>query len=572
MGPDGPAELWAFEVDATRFRSEVVRARRLEEAGLQAILDHGDDWIATAPVDGIALTDAFTQVSPPVAALLLAPYVEALASLHAEGLVHGDVRPAHLLTSPLGDATLIGYAPADARRDGVTPYLSPERLEGRDVDASADVWAVGVTLFELLTGERPFADEEAALAAEPPPIEGELGWLVGVCLARDPWSRPRDARALMDKLGRLVPEPRERWRAARREAMSDLAGYERQLAAPRPSPEPAAVERAEPAPQKKPRGPMVAVAVALLVTLGLGGWWLSRPAPAPPQAPVTEPQTPDAGPPSNRLSFRPISPDALTNDDRPETDALLDVIEAPSSALLGALRRERWDEADALLASDVADDPDALALRNRGVLRARIGRSRDGYADLVLALRRRPDDATLHAEMAGLYTRTGHQRDAVPFLRELVELRPDMDAHLTLSRALEAAEDVEGAIESAESALAAEPDHVEAQAHYCQLLAAHERAGAVPACDAAIRARARPMLFVARAQALVHEERWATAIADVDRAVELAPDEGRYYRHRADVLEAAGRPQDALSDYVAGCRLGDANACEKAAVRGVFIH
>ena len=56
----------------------------------------------------------------------------------------------------------MGFAPADARRVGAEPYLSPERLEGRYADPTADVWAIGVVLFELLTGELPFANEEAA--------------------------------------------------------------------------------------------------------------------------------------------------------------------------------------------------------------------------------------------------------------------------------------------------------------------------------------------------------------------------------------------------------------------------
>src|SRR6185503_8206967 len=80
-------------------------------------------------------------------------------------LVHGDLKPRNVRLSPAGDIKVLDFGIAKAlslsrkvtRNDfGSMPYLSPERLESTDVNAHADLWALGVILYELLSGEPPF--------------------------------------------------------------------------------------------------------------------------------------------------------------------------------------------------------------------------------------------------------------------------------------------------------------------------------------------------------------------------------------------------------------------------------
>src|SRR6185369_5708126 len=118
----------------------------------------------------------------------------ALAEAHAVGLVHRDLKPANLFVTrrldggPLVKVLDFGIAKAIYERDasltrtldmmGSPGYMSPEQLESaRDVDARTDIWALGVTLYQLLSGRVPFAAANATVSAikiavEPPaPLE-----------------------------------------------------------------------------------------------------------------------------------------------------------------------------------------------------------------------------------------------------------------------------------------------------------------------------------------------------------------------------------------------------------------
>ncbi|HJL16404.1 MAG TPA: protein kinase [Sandaracinaceae bacterium LLY-WYZ-13_1] len=250
----------ASEVELARFERECRVAEGIAHPHLIGVIEHGVDpergpWLAMPLVRGMTLRDLFAgrRLCPEAALVLLRPLVEALAALHAEGLVHRDVKPENLMLSPLGDVTLVDLGLALREHDtrhtregevaGSVPYLSPERIEGRDVDPTADVWAVGVMIHELIAGRRPFAraragEEVAAiLAGEPPPLREvdrrvgpELDWLVGVCLAREPWQRPRDAGALLERMSPLVPGAKRAQREERVAVLSDPDGYAARVA------------------------------------------------------------------------------------------------------------------------------------------------------------------------------------------------------------------------------------------------------------------------------------------------------------------------------------------------------
>jgi hypothetical protein len=163
---------------------------------------------------------------------------------HDRGILHRDLKPANVLLDehgePLvGDFGLVKFLHAEG--DGLTqtgvvpgtpPYMAPEQAAGRsrDVSVATDVWALGVVLYELLTGQRPFAGgnrEEVLhriLTAEPPrprawrpDLDPALEAVVLRCLEKDPARRYATAGQLADDLGRWLrgelkppPEPAQR--------------------------------------------------------------------------------------------------------------------------------------------------------------------------------------------------------------------------------------------------------------------------------------------------------------------------------------------------------------------------
>ena len=725
----------ATEAELARFEREVRVAERIEHPHLIRVLDHGVDaergpWLAMPLLRGMTLRDLFAgkRLCPEAALVILEPMVEALAALHAEGLVHRDVKPENVMLTPLGDVTLVdlglALAEADTRHTaegevtGSVPYMSPERIEGRDVDPSADVFAVGVMLYELIAGKRPFerdrpGEEVAAilsssftpLAEADRRVGSELDWLVGVCLARDPWSRPRDAAALLVKMQPLVPEARERRKAARVSVLSDPVAYakkvgvrvvaqaraeaeeemargdgfaalrllDRALAYAPDDPETLAlVDRAtegsfEPvarpavderainvvAPPRRSRLLAATFGAAALAAAAIGAFMLygtddqsaglgdmpELGASLGADAAVTEPDGgADAG--IEPLEFHPIPPDALSNDDPPDLgdlavaageplvepsavgndpeSALRDAVRALEDApddpslltdramatlalgrsaeglrLLSALERAhtddakvltaigfvrmrqgRFEEADRLLSRALSIDPESIAARrHRGILRRRVGRTRDAYQDLVLLLRRDPDNVYGLAEMTEIFERAGRVRDAAPLLRRLVRNYPmNAEAWASLSITLGVSDDpaeIEEAVRAVERAIEVQPENLKALEQRCTLFARLERAGTVPACDAAILALPQnPDLFMARALEHGRQAQWPQALADADRAVELAPGEARHYANRAILRGLSGNEAAAYADLRVACQLGHQRSCARLRMDG----
>ena len=152
---------------------------------------------------------------------------EALAAAHQVGIVHRDVKPGNiLLTSDMqakvtdfGIAKLLDAPGLTARPDilGSAHYMSPEQAAGTAITPAADVYALGVVLFEMLAGRRPFEGETFVqvvlqhVQAPPPPITdfnpavpAELAALIARMLAKDPAARYPDGAALLPAI-RAVP-------------------------------------------------------------------------------------------------------------------------------------------------------------------------------------------------------------------------------------------------------------------------------------------------------------------------------------------------------------------------------
>ncbi len=223
-----------------------AKDRFLVEARAAAVLDHPDIctvheigetddgrlFIAMAYYDGETLKERIARGPLPVAdAVTLATRLaRALAAAHERGIVHRDVKPANVMLTRNGGVKLLDFGLAKVTdvtltRPGTTPgttaYMSPEQVQGEPVDGRSDLWSLGVVLYEMLAGMRPFrggADTvivDGILHQEPEPVENTrpetpvpVARAVARLLQKDPTARYGSAEELVaELLGEVVPPP-----------------------------------------------------------------------------------------------------------------------------------------------------------------------------------------------------------------------------------------------------------------------------------------------------------------------------------------------------------------------------
>ncbi len=219
---------------AARFVAEARAAARLSHPNVVAVFDQGNDdgtvFLAMELIPGHTLRDTIGKEAPLSAAralALLEPVVSALAAAHRAGLIHRDVKPENVLIADDGRIKVADFGLAKAVSAttqhtatgvliGTVSYVAPELVvEGRS-DARADVYAVGVILYELLTGKKPHEGETPIQVAYkhvhedvPPPsrqvpgIPDYVDALVARATARDREQRPADAGVLLHHLRRV---------------------------------------------------------------------------------------------------------------------------------------------------------------------------------------------------------------------------------------------------------------------------------------------------------------------------------------------------------------------------------
>ena len=205
----------------TRFAQEVAAARKVSGVFTAAVVEADPDadlpWLATAYVPAPSLARLVKACGPmPVAAVrwLAAGCAEALASIHAVGLVHRDLKPSNVLVAPDGPKVIdFGVARAAERialttargAIGTPAYMAPEQArDTKQASVASDVYSLGATLVFAATGHPPYAgdtvmDVLARLATEPPDLSGlpaELADLAGACLQRVPSARPTSSQVL----------------------------------------------------------------------------------------------------------------------------------------------------------------------------------------------------------------------------------------------------------------------------------------------------------------------------------------------------------------------------------------
>ncbi|MER8221869.1 Stk1 family PASTA domain-containing Ser/Thr kinase [Streptomyces sp. NPDC094143] len=322
----------ALAVDASfveRFIREAKSVARLAHPNVVQVFDQGTDggyvYLAMEYVAGCTLRDVLRErgaLQPRAALDILEPVLAALGAAHRAGFVHRDMKPENVLIGDDGRVKVADFGLVRAVDTvtnttgtvlGTVSYLAPEQIENGTADPRVDVYACGVMLYEMLTGDKPHDGDSPAVilykhlhedvpppSAAVPGLAYELDEMVAAATARTPEIRPYDAVALLaqvrDGRGRLSEEqldstPPQALAAGHDNADDRTSVIPRALTTPRPLPvnEDEAPEAelhrtsrfASPPPPPRRRtgsrrGPMtIVVAVLLVLGLGTGIWYIN---------------------------------------------------------------------------------------------------------------------------------------------------------------------------------------------------------------------------------------------------------------------------------------------------------
>jgi len=249
--------------------------RFIREARSAAALDHpfichinevaeaeGQDFIVMEYVDGQALRAKIGQGPLALEETLQIgmEVAEALEAAHGKSIVHRDIKPENIMLTGMGHAKVMDFGlakqigtPADMDIGGPTmtlltsegttvgtlSYMSPEQLRGQGADVQSDIWALGVTLFEMASGSRPFQGQSGFEVSSailnrgplplPPEVSAELGAVIGRCLEKDPakrYQKAQDVRTALEAIraGTAATLAAWRYRLARHRWLVPTAG------------------------------------------------------------------------------------------------------------------------------------------------------------------------------------------------------------------------------------------------------------------------------------------------------------------------------------------------------------
>jgi TolB-like protein/Tfp pilus assembly protein PilF len=219
------------------FRTEALLLSKLNHPNVTTIHDfdtqHGVDFLVMEYIPGITLNKklATESLSEKEVIRLGIQLADGLTAAHEQGIVHRDLKPGNLRLTSDGRLKILDFGLASLRLPegdgsiasetqtmaGTLPYMAPEQLSGAKVDARTDIHAAGSVLYEMATGQRPFADVErsqlvsAILRQAPQPpttlnprLSPDLARIITKCLEKEPENRYQSAKELAVDLRRLA--------------------------------------------------------------------------------------------------------------------------------------------------------------------------------------------------------------------------------------------------------------------------------------------------------------------------------------------------------------------------------
>lgn len=246
-----PEELAHDRYRTQRFIQEAQAASAINHPNVCVIHEVGESedgrsFIAMEYVEGNTLASRIKEhpLSPKEILDIGFQVADGLSEAHSKGIIHRDIKPSNIAITPRGQAKVLDFGLArilpperpaalgeistQAKSEtgillGTVDYMSPEQALGRPVDARSDIFSLGVVLFEMATGQKPFATKnpletiDRIAHAEPAPISRlnraispELQAVISKCLQKDPARRYQSAKELMKELTALRQEVRPR--------------------------------------------------------------------------------------------------------------------------------------------------------------------------------------------------------------------------------------------------------------------------------------------------------------------------------------------------------------------------
>lgn len=225
------------ELKSNYFKSDFVRKKFKDEANkylylnhpnivkLQDFIDEGDtQYLVMEYIEGDNLNEyqnKFTGPMPvPMAALLMIETLSALGYAHDEGVVHLDVKPSNIMLTTNEEIKVLDFGISQDLSDGQsdkllgTPsYMSPEQIRSDGIDHRTDIYAVGITLYELIVGKPPFSDSkdreelfDLIQSGSIPPIPGNdaVTEIIRKATAKNKSDRYQDCEAFSKDLTTLI--------------------------------------------------------------------------------------------------------------------------------------------------------------------------------------------------------------------------------------------------------------------------------------------------------------------------------------------------------------------------------
>jgi serine/threonine-protein kinase len=577
-----PAELAANQERLERFQREAETLAALDHPNIVHIYTveaaEGVHFLTMQLVRGQRLAELVPDDGLPVERLLeiALPMVDALRAAHERGIVHRDLKPENVMVDEEGRVKILDFGLAKLRLPeagdgdsllstqamtqagvvmGTVPYMSPEQVQGTPVDHRTDLFSLGVLLYEMACGTRPFSGENSAslmssiLRDAPAPVAERKSGL---------------PQRLVDLIDRCLEKDREERYQTARELHGELLELERELSAGQ------AVVARPAAKGVRPGSRLLLAAVLVLAIVAGLIWFLQRGSREPTSAT-------SAGPQISSLAVLPLR--NLSGD--PEQDYFVDgMTEALMTDLskIGALK--------------VISRSSAMRYKGTEKPLAEIARELDVDAVIEGSVVREGDRVGITAQLIEAATATNLWADrydreissilalqgevAQAIAREIqVTLTPEEESLLTRARQVnpEAYDaylkglfhwyeltpaDLDTALQYFELALEKDPDYAPAQVGIYFVWAGRQQMGLTPASEAGPKARAAALRAVEMDDTLAEAHNalagmktwtdwdWEGADTAFQRALELDPSFAFAHAMYSHLLITVGRIDEAL--------------------------